>query len=219
MQVVEADDQEDIAVEQMTEEEAELMLQRLEEDHRQTTNGNEREMNLGKERLKKKLLRRQEEQKLKEIKKQRLEQSSDPNEKLAIQHNYDQNIMLLEEEAERNKQHYSLQFETDQQLQNEKIRKRLQKKHDKKMRKLIQSQNKIQQLVTHDDTSALVAGSGGGGKEELLELQHKIQRLDQQSQEGQDELDALMEANAADSRYVQTTTTPGTATATSILLF
>ena len=54
MQVVEADDQEDIAVEQMTEEEAELMLQRLEEDHRQTTNGNEREMNLGKERLKKK---------------------------------------------------------------------------------------------------------------------------------------------------------------------
>ena len=63
------------------------------------------------------------------------------------------------------------------------------------MAKLLKSQEAISQLVKKDDAIGIGTESA---ETEILTLTSKIETLDQQSKEGQDELDALIEANAAD---------------------
>lgn len=116
-------------------------------------------------------------------------------EKEDLQHALEQELLLLEQESEANKRYFSNQFKQDQEEQNARMKARLRKKHDKKMAKLLKSQEAISQHVRKDDAIGIGTESA---ETEILSLTSKIGTLNQQSKEGQDELDALIEANAAD---------------------
>ena len=168
----------------------------LENEERASSGGSvSTEMKIGKERLRRKLLARQKRKMLREKAHLTMSTCVGEEEKEKLQHGLEQQLQLLEQESEANKLYFSNQFKQDQDEQGARMKARLRKKHDKKMAKLLKSQEKITQLVQKDDA----IGIGTENAEtEILALTSKIQTLNHQSKEGQDELDALIEANAAD---------------------
>merc|ERR1711865_146757 len=128
------------AVHGMTDEEAERMLQRLESEAQIKGDGVEKEMTMGRERLRRKLLAKQ--KMLKEKASLLLDQCDDEDEEEKITRDLENELDALENQANANKLHFQQQFTNDQQKQSDKMKARLQKKYNKKMAKLNKSKKK-----------------------------------------------------------------------------
>ena len=199
LEIAQADVEEDKAVSGMSLDDAERMLQRL-ENEAQTSDDDDGKMSLGRERLKRKLEKRQREKMLRE-KAALASSTADVEEQARIQRNLDAELEALENQSEINRLHFQSQFEADQARQADRMRERLRKKNQKKMGKLFKSQEKLEKLVQRDN-AAVANGMGDGDITEMLAIQTQIDVLANQAKTGQDELDALIEENAADSRML-----------------
>jgi hypothetical protein len=130
-----------------------------------------------------------------------LDQCDDEEEEEKITRNLENELDALENQANANKLHFQQQFTNDQQKQSDKMKARLQKKYNKKMAKLNKSKKKIE-LTVRIDNENQKSGMGDGDHSKMLLLQQQIYQLENRTKDGQDELDALIEANAADSRML-----------------
>merc|ERR1711865_732581 len=106
---------------------AERMLQRLESEAQIKGGGVEKEMTMGRERLRRKLLARQKQKMLKEKASLQLDQCDDEEEEERITRNLENELDALENQANANKLHFQQQFTNDQQKQSDKMKARLQK--------------------------------------------------------------------------------------------
>ena len=199
LEVRQADVGEDEAVEGMTDEDAERMLQRLESEALIKNEG-EKEMSLGRERLRRKLLARQKRKMLKEKASLALSQCEEEDEEQITQ-DVEAALRLIEEEAGKSKDYFNKKFEADQQAQNDKLKLKLMKRHQKKMKKLQKSTTKLEKQVKTDDT-AIAIGMGDGDHSAMKEIQSQISFLEQQAQLGEEELNRMFVEHDADTRML-----------------
>eukprot|EP00946_MAST-07B_sp_MAST-7B-sp1_P005000 g5000.t1 len=207
--VVAADNKEDKVLEGMTDEDVEQLLEKLmREANEGVPDGN---MKKSHERLQRKLERRQKKKMLRERAAQQISQIEIDNgglnseislkAKEEVSRNLEAEIDRLDKQAADDRSRFAKQFRDDHEEQSLRLREKLRRKHQKKLAKFQKKTlEKLESAVQADETAVEILGEGDHSL--MLKLQDEIARCDKKAQSGQDELDRLIEENAADSRQL-----------------
>ena len=190
--VAAADADEDAALQGMSDEDVEKMLEKLLREAREGVPDGNREKS--KERLRKKLERRQQKKMLREraaLKIAQLEAESgaaDSAESLtakeAVSRDLEAEIARLDKQAGEDRSRFAQQFQDDHAQQSLRLREKLRRKHQKKLEKFQKKTlEKLESAVQADDSA--VADMGEGNHSLMLQLQAEIARLDEQTLNGQ----------------------------------
>ena len=201
------DAQEDAAVRSMEEDDVDDLYDQLVEEARAAAAAGQAGLSTEKERLRRKLERRRRERELKARAAQQMASCDGGGDKVEavlqqqrIQRDLQADIDRLNQGAASDREFFKRQFESDQQTQSERLRERMRRKHAAKLAAHDKGIKALEEQVEQDTRA--VDEMGSGDHSEMLKLQRKIAALEAEAQRGQDDLDALIEANAADSRQL-----------------